>query len=69
MTPCRDWSGPHDCGLPDDHDGDHRCGGCGDVWNRYGTPEFERADSLDPFFTEQRDRDWPHELRCAAAPV
>lgn len=37
---CKAWNGPHICRLPIDdnfdsrHEGDHRCGGCGDVWNQ-----------------------------------
>jgi hypothetical protein len=37
-TTCGVWNGPHICRLPADEDhqhaGDHRCGGCGDVWNQ-----------------------------------
>lgn len=33
---CGVWNGPHICRLPvdDGHAGDHRCVGCGDVWNQ-----------------------------------
>lgn len=30
---CGAWNWSHTCRLPGDHAGDHRCVGCGDVWN------------------------------------
>lgn len=33
-TVCKGWNGEHECGLPEDHPGDHKCAGCHDIWNR-----------------------------------
>lgn len=31
---CTCWNWEHECGLPADHLGNHKCGGCHDAWNR-----------------------------------
>jgi hypothetical protein len=39
---CGRWHWPHVCRLPEDHAGDHRCVGCGDVWNPW--PDDDQDD-------------------------
>lgn len=47
---CGAWNGSHICRLPvdDGHAGNHRCAGCGDVWN-------QGPDDYDENFTNDHD--------------